>query len=168
MAATKKSTQAGTKKKRAVSNSAKTSKIAFEAQQKAAKALTLRMEGATFETIAKELGYAGKQGAHDAVMRSLRAITREPATELLQLDLERLDAMWAIPYLKAQSGDLQSLDACLKIMKRRAELLGLDSPVKVDAKVDAPQGVLVAGPVMSPEEWAKAAAKQQADLQKGA
>ena len=71
MAATKKSTQAGTKKKRAVSNSAKTSKIAFEAQQKAAKALTLRMEGATFETIAKELGYAGKQGGSQDHGRSL-------------------------------------------------------------------------------------------------
>ncbi len=38
---------------------------------------------------------------------------------------------------------------------------------KTEQSINSNQGVLVAAPVMSPEEWAVAAAKQQAELQKG-
>lgn len=104
----------------------KTSKSAIQAKIRAAKALELRAEGMTFDEIAKELGYSGRQGAHDAVIRSLKAILREPAEHLITLDLERLDKIWQVHYLNAQSGDVQALAGCLKIMERRAKLLGLD------------------------------------------
>lgn len=156
-------------RKKPARGGAKTSPETAAAKMKAAKALELRMEGKTFEAIAEELGYAGKQGAYDAVRRSLEAITREPAEALLKLDLERLDAMWGIHYLNAQAGDVQALAACMKIMERRAKLLGLDAPVKTDGKteISAGGGVLVVNPVMTPEEWAAAAAKQQAALTSG-
>jgi len=93
------------------------------------------MEGKTFEEIAREAGYASKQAAFDAVKRSLELIVREPAEELLKLDLERLDVMWGIHYINAQGGDVQALSACMKIMERRAKLLGLDAPVKAEATV---------------------------------
>lgn len=117
-------------KKKAVSTSKKTSPQAAEAKLRASKALELRMEGKTFEVIAEELGYAGKQGAYEAVRRSLAEITREPAEELIRLDLERLDVLWQIQYLNAQGGDVQAMAACMKIMERRARLLGLDAPEK--------------------------------------
>ena len=128
------------------------------------------MEGKTFEAIAEEAGYNSKQAAYDAVKRSLDAITREPAEALLKLDLERLDAMWGIHYLNAQGGDVQALAACMKLMERRARLLGLDAPVKVDSKTEitGKEGVMVVGPVMTPEDWATAAKAQQAELQVGA
>lgn len=150
-------------------NGKKTSPETAAAKVKAAKALELRMKGKTFDAIAEEAGYNSKQAAFDAVKRSLEAITREPAQELLKLDLERLDVMWGIHYLNAQAGDVQALAACMKIMERRAKLLGLDAPVKVDNKteVTSKQGVLVVGGVMSPEEWEKAAKAQQASLQAG-
>lgn len=156
------------KKKRAQSNGAKTKPAAIECKVKAAKAMTLRMEGTTFEEIATQCGYNSKQAAYDAVRREIEAITREPAMELVKLDLERLDALWQVPYLKAQAGDVYSLASCLKIMERRAKLLGLDAAVKVAATVDDPKGVLVAGPVLTPEAWAIAAAAQQAALQSDA
>jgi hypothetical protein len=97
------------------------------------------MEGKTFEEIAKEIGYAGKQGAYDAVRRSLVEIIREPAEALVKLDLERLDVLWQIQYLNAQGGDVAAMSACMKIMERRAKLLGLDAPEKREiAVVDAP------------------------------
>jgi len=157
------------KKKTPPRNGKKTSPEVAAAQIRAAKALELRMEGKTFEAIAEELGYAGKQGAYDAVRRSIAAVTREPAEELLKLDLERLDAMWGIHYLNAQAGDVQALSACMKIMERRAKLLGLDAPVKTDNKteVSAGGGVLVVNPVMTPEEWQAAAKAQQSALTQG-
>lgn len=88
------------------------------------------MEGMKFDDIANELGYNSKQAAFDAVSRELKAITREPAEEVLRLDLERLDRMWGIHYLNAQAGDAQALASCMRIMERRARLLGLDAPAK--------------------------------------
>ena len=154
------------KKKKPARNGQVTSPETAAAKVKAAKALELRMEGKTFEAIALEAGYNSKQAAYDAVKRSLDAITREPAQDLIRLDLERLDVLWQIQYLNAQGGDVQAMAACMKIMERRAKLLGLDAPVKVEAKteVTTKEGVLVIGATMTPEEWAAAAKDQQAEL----
>lgn len=111
-------------------NKNKTSPSTIDAKVRAARALELRMEGMKFDDIANELGYNSKQAAFDAVSRELKAITREPAEEVLRLDLERLDRMWGIHYLNAQAGDAQALASCMRIMERRARLLGLDAPAK--------------------------------------
>lgn len=156
-------------KKKLARGGKKTSPDAARAKAKAAKALELRMEGKTFEAIAKEVGYKGKQGAYDAVKRSLDAITREPAEELIKLDLERLDVLWQIQYMNAQVGDVQAMAACMKIMERRAKMLGLDAPAKTEGKMELTNtnGVLVIPPVMSPEDWEVAAKTQQEDLTRG-
>lgn len=108
----------------------KTSPETIASRVRAAKALELRSEGMGFPEIAKELGYNSRQAAHDAVQRALDGVLREPAEKLRTLDLERLDRMWQTHFLQAQAGDVQSLSACLKIMERRARLLGLDAPVQ--------------------------------------
>ena len=123
---------ATTTKRRKLSNNSKTSPETSRAKVRAAKALELRMEGKTFAEIAKEVPYNSPQAAHDAVKRALQAITREPAEELLKLDLERLDVMWGIHYLNAQAGDVHALAACMKIMERRARMLGLDAPARTE------------------------------------
>lgn len=151
-------------------NGQKTKPETIEARMKAAKALELRMEGKSFDQIAEEAGYNSRQAAHDAVKRALDRIEREPADALVKLDLERLDVLWQIQYLNAQAGDVQAMAACMKIMERRARLLGLDAPIKTDNKteVSGKEGVLVIGPTMTPEDWATAAKEQQAALTKDA
>ena len=89
------------------------------------------MEGKTFVEIAREVPYNSPQ-AHDAVKRALDVITREPAEEVLRLDLERLDVLWQIQYMNAQGGDVQALAGCMKIMERRARMLGLDAPARTE------------------------------------
>ena len=105
------------------------------------------MEGMKFDDIAAELGFSGRQGAYDAVSRELKAITREPAEEVLRLDLERLDKMWGIHYLNAQAGDAMALSSCMRIMERRARLLGLDAPSKNE--VTGKDGSPIAPPVFN-------------------
>ena len=122
-----------------------TSPETIEAKTKAAKALELRKDGKTFDEIAEAVGYNSRQAAHDAVKRALMAIIREPAKELITLDLERLDKMWEIHFLNAQAGDVNALTACLKLMERRAKLLGLDSPEKVEVS----QGIARTKPIES-------------------
>lgn len=120
------------KKKRRPGNGAKTSPETTAAKKRAARALELRMEGKTFAEIAKEVPYNSPQAAYDAIKRALDAVTREPAEELLKLELERLDVLWQIQYLNAQGGDVQALAGCMKIMERRARMLGLDAPARTE------------------------------------
>lgn len=107
------------------------------AKEKAALALSARKEGKTYEEIAKEVGYSSRQNAYKAIKTALLEVIREPAEEVIRLELERMDAMWGITYLNAQTGDPQAIASCLKIMDRRAALLGLDAPkqTKIEANV---------------------------------
>lgn len=106
----------------------RTSLTAIQRREKDAKALELRKSGVTFEQIANHLGYASKGKAHDGVMRAIREITREPAQELLELELSRLDAMLGGLWVAARSGDVFAIDRVLSIMDRRARYLGLNNP----------------------------------------
>lgn len=147
-------------------NGQKTSPKTIEAKIKAAKALELRMEGKTFQEIADEIGYNSYQAAYDAVLRAIKSVYIEPAEELIRIETERLDKLWGIQYLNAQAGDVQAMAACMKIMERRAKLLGLDAPVKQDVRseVTTKSGVLMVPAPVDMEGWAKAAEKQQAEL----
>jgi len=48
------------------------------------------------------------------------------------IELERLDRLTQTFYEKAQCGDVQAGMLCLRIGERRAALLGLDTPKRVD------------------------------------
>ena len=103
-----------------------------QAKLRAAEALELRAGGAEYAVIAQRLGYSNPSGAWDAVDRALKATLQEPADKLRKLELRRLDAMWLRAWTRFAGGGLDAGAAgplCLKIMQRRAELLGLDAPV---------------------------------------
>lgn len=134
-----------------------------EAHLNDALALRLRLSGATYPDIAKQLGYAGPSGAHAAVDRELRRRLTEPADQLRAIELLRLDrmqaALWkvltsplALGLEIANGGDAddaenaaaalakkvqffeleKAIGRLLQISKRRADLMGLDAPKKVD------------------------------------
>jgi len=103
-----------------------TSERRIEAKEKQAKALEMRKAGATFKMIAEKLEYADPSGAEKAVSAALTAIIQEPADALITLELERLDALFLTHYALARGGNMKATDRCLRIMERRAKLLGLD------------------------------------------
>jgi len=100
------------------------------AAERMVEALKLRKAGLGFQRIADELGYKSPSGAHDAVMKALKATLQEPADELRKLELERLDALLLGLWPKASRGDPRSVEVALKAMERRASYLGLDAPVE--------------------------------------
>ena len=104
----------------------------IEAAEKRARALELRKAGATYDQIAQQVGYAERGSAYRAVQTALQAITQEPAQEVRQLEVERLDAMLLGLWPAARKGKEGAVDRVLRIMERRAKLLGLDAPVKAD------------------------------------
>lgn len=95
------------------------------AAEKRKKALELRRAGWSFDDIAEEVGYANKGSAHRAVKQGIAAITREAASELIELELSRLDDLLAGLYENARNGDLFAVDRALKIADQRAKFLGL-------------------------------------------
>lgn len=106
----------------------KTSVKRIEATERARQALELRKAGATFEQIAQKCGYKRAQHAHKVVTAAIRAIPREAAEEVRKLELERLDRMTLALWQRAGKGDTEAINHVLKIMGRRAKLLGLDVP----------------------------------------
>lgn len=131
-------------------------------EEKQAQALEYRKMGYSYALIAQSLGYAGPQGAQYAVEAALNRIVREPAEAVLKLELERLDGMFAKPYQSAIAGDLVAVGACLNIMGRKARLLGLDAPAKVDSTVsNGAGGVFKQQVTVSEAQVAAAVAKAQ-------
>ncbi len=98
------------------------------AAERAARAIDLRKSGLGFAAIARQLGYAGPSGAYQAITTALRAVTRAPARELVDLELARLDELLFGLWPDARRGNVAKIDRVLKIMARRAALLGLDAP----------------------------------------
>ena len=96
------------------------------AHERHLQALELRKAGVTYEVIAGQLGYANASGARKAVVSALKATLREPAAELRELELARLDAMLLPLWRPVQAGDETAVARALRIMERRARLLGLD------------------------------------------
>ncbi len=110
----------------------KTSKRILTGRQREIDALELRKSGATYSSIAKAMGIS-LSGAADAVKRALARLNErslEGADELRRLELERLDRMLLAMYPQATRGNQGSVDRVLRIMERRARLLGLDAPIR--------------------------------------
>ena len=70
--------------------------------------------------------------------------------EWVQQELARLDAMERYIWHRVAKGELFAMDRALAIMERRAKLLGLDQPVKVDITHKIRQMAIEAG--IDPEE----------------
>lgn len=109
---------------------------AYERQKEA---LSLRLVGLSYDAIAERLGFANRSGAFRAVQAALKKTLQEPADELRTLELERLDSMLLPMMAQAKKGNQGAVDRVLRIMERRAKLLGLDAPTKQEIRV--PDGV---------------------------
>ncbi len=99
------------------------------ARKREADALELRLGGATYEQIAGRLGYKNRSSAQRAVLRVLgKLICTEDVESLRQLELERLDRLLLGIWSAAVRGNAKDIDRVLKILERRARILGIDAP----------------------------------------
>ena len=62
----------------------------------------------------------------------INAETREVAIDAQAIDLQRLDRLLQAAYPLAITGNLQAIDRVLKILERRARLLGTEGPIEMD------------------------------------
>lgn len=131
----------------------KTSKRRLKARERWLAALELRKKGRTFEAIAQELGYSDAASAYNAVMSALKETFREPAQELRDLEATRLDTMQEklSDNIKPDKIGMGIVDRLLRIMERRAKLLGLDLTKDAPSPVVFGPLVIVRGPATKEE-----------------
>lgn len=113
----------------------RTNARALNARQRELKALEMRMAGQPYSRIAAALGYRGRSSAYTAVMRVLERREQEPAERVRLLELQRLERLLLTYWQRAtrqRTPDINAAKLCLDILARRARMLGLDAPVKVD------------------------------------
>lgn len=97
-------------------------------------AMSLRLAGLTYEQIGQRLDIS-KTAALDLVKRGLETAENLNAEQLREIENARLDRAQASIWTKVLDGDIQALDAFLRISARRARLNGMDAPQKVDMNV---------------------------------
>lgn len=125
-------------------------------------ALELRRAGQGYTEIANRLGI-GKSQAHRLVQAGLAETKEQIAAEAGELkaeELSRLDGMLAGLWTDARKGNHGAVDRVLRIMERRAKLLGLDAPVKIaptnkdgEDREDAPHYIVPVPAGMDLQAW---------------
>lgn len=112
-------------------------------------ALGMRLAGASIRQIKAAVGFRTIRACHEAIRKVLDEHVTRPTAELRQLEVERLDALllavWPSAIGKRKTDtepavppDPQGIDRALKILERRARLLGLDMPQQHE--VSGPEG----------------------------
>lgn len=91
-----------------------------------AEAFALRRNGVSTAAIAHHLGVHPRT-VSTWIRDAIQAIPAEEADAIRTLELERLDAIMAPQMRLALAGDGFAVDRVLRIMERRARLLGLDN-----------------------------------------
>ena len=104
----------------------------IEAQNKQQQALELRMAGRTWQEIAEHLGYKSHTGAYEAVKVALSRSNHEAVGDYRSLTLGRLTKILQVHWPAMLQGDPASSKLCLNTIKDMRELMGLDSPVRLE------------------------------------
>lgn len=99
-------------------------------QDKAYQAYQLHLGGESWIEVASRLGYESAKTAEVTarkyVQRAAMGMDMAKREEVLNTEMDRLDALQAAVWPTAMLGDTKAVDSVLKIMGHRAKLLGLD------------------------------------------
>ena len=99
------------------------------------KVLDLRRAGFTFQRIAEETGYRQPSGAQRAYKRIMDRTKPQAVEEHRWQELDRLDRMQVALWPRAMKGDDKAINTIVRLMERRARLVGIDAPTKIQAEV---------------------------------
>jgi len=102
------------------------------AAERRSKALELRKAGASYRQIGAQLDVSMAQAHRDVTraIANLAKLSEGDAEALRILEEQRLDGLFLSVWSQARAGDLQAIDRCLRIMARRAKLMGLNAPAE--------------------------------------
>jgi hypothetical protein len=99
--------------------------LALAARERAA--IAMRTQGATYDEIAQQLGFADRSGARKAVERGMSRWMRETDEELRARELARTEIVIdrLMPQIDCDTPDHKAIDSLVKLMNLRGKLSGL-------------------------------------------
>jgi len=116
--------------------------VAIKAAEKRKRALELRRDGHTFDVIAKKMGINSGATAWKMVTKGIRDLPKQAAQEVVDLEIIRLDHLLVGLFERFKKGSHGSVDRILRVMTRRAALLGLDAPKAQHVQMETIQTVI--------------------------
>ena len=125
------------RKKRRPKRSAKQVAKDIDIQVRRQKALQLKRDGWGYEAIAKKLKVSVGTAHSDvsALLDELAENSQDLARKERALQLDRLDIAIKAIMAKVRKGDYDAIHRMERLEKRRADLLGLDAPTRVQAEL---------------------------------
>lgn len=114
-----------------------------QVRDKERRAIALKLAGASYQSIAQQLGYASAAGAWKAVQRGMKSSLQEGAGELRRIHYGRLEHMLMLLWPDVNRKDLPSMHAALSIMDRMEKLFGLNAAERIEVTA-AQETVIVA------------------------
>lgn len=109
-------------------------------------ALILQRQGKSLWEVATALGLSQQMTAtyiREALNEAQQLVDEASKRELLAMELQRLDALQASHWNQATAGDVRSAEFILKVIDKRAKMLGLVTDD--DQSTQSVQAVIVAG-----------------------
>jgi len=94
----------------------------------------LRRGGLTWDLIGERLS-VHPTTAQKAYERALARVVKDDVIAIRHIETERLDLAQSAIWGKVLQGDNASIQSLMRIMERRAKLLGLDQPTRIQAEV---------------------------------
>lgn len=108
-----------------------------------AEVVKLRRGGLTWDLIAQKVGYADASGAQSAYMRAAQRLVQDDIEAIRSMEMERLDMAQSAIWGQVLNGSLQAVSTLMRIMERRARLLGLDQPIRQQVEVTNYDGATI-------------------------
>ena len=114
----------------------KTKKALAEAEERerlndlAIRAHRMRREGIAWWDIAENLGITERAAAalvSERIAAAAELVDQGQRRTLLTMELDRLDQLQRAVWIDAIGGDTRAVETCLKIIDKRAKLLGLEN-----------------------------------------
>jgi hypothetical protein len=98
------------------------------------KSLDLRIAGVRYRQIGAQLDVSHQTAYRDVqtALGELATLQAGKAEKLRELEVERCDRLTLALWPKARTGDEKAVRAVIAVMDRRARLLGLDAPTKLE------------------------------------
>lgn len=106
----------------------------MEAFDKARRVFELRRRGLTYDEIAEEIGCSAAL-AHKLLHEKMQEIGEQikvDAVVVRDMEVARLDKLYACASRRAEKGDSQAIAVAIKVAARRSALLGLDAPKRTE------------------------------------
>jgi hypothetical protein len=137
---------------------------AIRALENRREAVDLRRKGKTYQQIADIMNMS-VSSIHKTItvaMAKLKEEIEQDGAFIRALELDRLDNLQYAYWTAAMDGDINAGSQVLRIMERRAKLMGIDLPDR--STQNQVSGVMIVPAMTDPEVWGVTAAKSQEQL----